>query len=42
MLLEGLKCKQIEGKTIFIIEREFQINNYKVDNGLNDPVIRDN
>ena len=42
MLLQGLKCKQIQGKTIFIIERKLQINNYKVDNGLNDAVIRDN
>ena len=42
MLLEGLKCKQLEENTIYIIQRELQINNHKVDNGLNEPVIRDN
>ena len=42
MLLEGLKCKQLEENTIYIIQRELQINNHKVDNGLNQPVIRDN
>ena len=42
MLLEGLKCKQLEENTIYIIQRELQINNHKVDNGLNEAVIRDN
>ena len=42
MLLEGLKCKQLEENTIYIIQRERQINNHKVDNGLNEAVIRDN
>ena len=42
MLQEGLKCKQLEENTIYIIQRELQINNHKVDNGLNEAVIRDN
>ena len=42
MLLEGLKCKQLKENTIYIIQRELQINNHKVDNGLNEAVIRDN
>ena len=42
MLQEGLKCKQLEEKTIYIIQRELQIKNLKVDNGLNEAVIRDN
>ena len=42
MLLEGLKCKQLEENTIYMIQRELQINNHKVDNGLNEAVIRDN
>ena len=42
MLLEGLKCKQLEENTIYIIQRELQINNHKVDNGLNKVAIRDN
>ena len=35
MLLEGLKCKQLKENTIYILQRESQINNHKVDNGLN-------
>ena len=42
MLQEGLKCKQLEENTIYVIQRELQINNHKVDNGLNEAVIRDN
>ena len=42
MLLEGLKCKQLKEGAISIIQRELQINNHKVDNGLNEAVIRDN
>ena len=42
MLLEGLKCKQLEENTIYIIQRELQINNHKVDSGLNKVAIRDN
>ena len=42
MLLEGLKSKQLEENTVYIIQRELQINNHKVDNGLNEAVIRDN
>ena len=42
MVLEGLKCKQLEENAIYIIQRELQINNHKVDNGLNEAVIRDN
>ena len=42
MLQEGLKCKQLEQNTIYIIQRELQINNHKVDNGLNKVAIRDN
>ena len=43
MLQEGLKCKQLEKKknTIYIIQRELQINNHKVGNGLNEAFIRD-
>ena len=41
MLHEGLKCKQLEEKnTIYVIQRELQINNHKVDNGLNEAFIR--
>ena len=43
MLQEGLEYKQLEKKnTNYIILRELQINNYKVDNGLNEAFIRDN
>ena len=43
MLQEGLKCKQLEEKnTIYIIQRELQINNHKINNGLNEAFIRDN
>ena len=42
MLQEGLKCKQLEENTIYLIKRALQINNHKVDNGLNEAVIRDN
>ena len=43
MLQEGLKCKQLEEKnTIYIIQRELQINNHKIRNGLNEAFIRDN
>ena len=42
MLLEGLKYKQLKEGTMSIIQRELQINNHKVDNGLNEAVIRDN
>ena len=42
MLLEGLKCKQLEENAIYIIQRELQISNHKVDNGLNEAAIRDN
>ena len=42
MLLEGLKCKQLEENKIYIIQRELQINNHKTDNGLNEAVIQDN
>ena len=43
MLQEGLKCKQLEEKnTIYIIQRELQINNHKICNGLNKAFIRDN
>ena len=42
MLQEGLKYKQLEENTVYIIQRELQINNHKVDNGLNEAVIRDN
>ena len=43
MLQEGLKCKQLEEKnTIYIIQRELQINNHKICNGLNEAFIRDN
>ena len=42
MLREGLKCKQLEENAIYLIQREIQINNHKVDNGLNEAVIRDN
>ena len=42
MLQEGLKCKQLEENAIYLIQREIQINNHKVDNGLNEAVIRDN
>ena len=43
MLQKGLKCKQLEEKnTIYIIQRELQINNHKIDNGSNEVVIRDN
>ena len=41
MLHERLKCKQLEEKnTIYVIQRELQINNHKVDNGLNETFIR--
>ena len=42
MLQEGLKYKQLEENTVYIIQRELQINNHKVGNGLNEAVIRDN
>ena len=42
MLQGGLKCKQLEENTIYIIQKELQINNHKVDNGLHEAVIRDN
>ena len=42
MLLQGLKWKQLEENTIYIIQRELQINIHKVDNGLNEAAIRDN
>ena len=42
MLLEGLKCKQLKEGAMYIIQRELQINNRKVDNGLNEAIIRDN
>ena len=43
MLQEGLKCKQLEEKnTIYIMQRELQINNYKICSGLNEAFIRDN
>ena len=42
MLQKGLKCDQLEGNTIYTIQREFPINNHKVDNGLNEAVIRNN
>ena len=42
MLKEGSKCKQLEENTIYIVQRELQINNHKVDNGLNEAIIRDN
>ena len=42
MLKEGLKFKQLIENTIYIIQRQLQINNHKVDNGLNKAVIRDN
>ena len=43
MLQEGLKCTQLEEKnTIYIIQRELQINNHKICNGLNEAFIRDN
>ena len=37
MLREGLKCKQLEENAIYLIQREIQINNHKVDNGLKKP-----
>ena len=42
ILHERLKCKQPEENTFCIIQRELQINNHKVDNGLNEGAIRDN
>ena len=42
MLLEGLKYKELEENTIYVIQKGLQINNHKVDNGLNEAVIRDN
>ena len=42
MLQEGLKYKQLKENTIYVIQRELQINNHKVDNGLNEAVIQDN
>ena len=39
MLQEGLKYNQLEENTVYIIQRELQINNHKVDNGLNEAVI---
>ena len=40
MLQEGLKCKQLEEK--IQIQRELQTKHHKVENGLNEAVIRDN
>ena len=40
MLQEGLKCKQLEEK--IQIQRELQIKHHKVENGLNEAVIRGN
>ena len=42
MLKEGSKCKQLEENAIYVVQRELQINNHKVDNGLNEAVIRNN
>ena len=42
LLREGLKFEQLEKNTIYTIQRELEINNHKVDNGLNKAVIRDN